>query len=172
MKTHYDKAVNALGPELVILTQLSPEIIEGAGVPLLAQAIEKMRAGDIHIDPGYDGEYGTVNIFTREEKAHIQGEKSLFAGTLSRKKAKKTANEPLRHKKPQSKDAILPSSEKKEPPASVTPKHILDGLNPEQERAVKSESKAVVIQAGPGTGKTRNPYSQNRLVAPGRQDCP
>lgn len=155
VKTHYDKAVNALGPELAILTQLSPEIIEGAGVPLLAQAIQKIRAGDIHIDPGYDGEYGTVNIFTREEKERIQGEKSLFTGPLPRKKAKKTAHEPLRHKKPQSKDVILPSSEKKETPASVSPKHILDGLNPEQERAVKSESRAVVIQAGPGTGKTR-----------------
>ena len=75
VNTHYDKAVNALGPELAILTQLSPESIERAGVPLLARAIQKMRDGDIHIDPGYDGEYGKVNIFTREEKEHIQGEK-------------------------------------------------------------------------------------------------
>ncbi|WP_035235545.1 UvrD-helicase domain-containing protein [Desulfobacter vibrioformis] len=155
VKTQYDKAINALGPELAILTQLSPEIIEGAGVPLLARAIQKMRDGDIHIDPGFDGEYGKVNIFTPEEKAHIQGEKSLFTGPLPRKKAKTTVNAPLCRQTPQSKDAALPSPEKKETAASVAPGHILDGLNPEQERAVKSESRAVVIQAGPGTGKTR-----------------
>jgi len=155
VKTHYDKAVNALGPELTILTQLSPEIIERAGVPLLAQAIQKMRDADIHIDPGYDGEYGTVNIFTREEKEHIQGEKSLFAGPLPRKKVKKTAGAQLYRKKPQNKDAVLSSPQKKETAAAAVPAHILDGLNPEQDRAVKSESRAVVIQAGPGTGKTR-----------------
>ena len=155
VKTHYDKAVNALGPELAILTQLSPEIIERAGVPLLGRAIQKMRDGDIHIDPGYDGEYGKVNIFTREEKEDIQGEKSLFGSPLPRKKTKKTAGTPHIRKKPQNKDAVLPLPEKTAPPVSVAPGHILDGLNPEQERAVKSQSRAVVIQAGPGTGKTR-----------------
>ncbi|MCG8549457.1 MAG: UvrD-helicase domain-containing protein [Desulfobacterales bacterium] len=155
VNTYYDKAVNALGPELAILTQLSPDTIERAGVPLLAQAIQKMRAGDIHIDPGFDGEYGTVNIFTREEKEDIQGEKSLFADPLPRKKSKKTMGLPRTRKKSQSKDTQLPLPEKKETPSPIAPKHILDGLNPEQDRAVQSESRAVVIQAGPGTGKTR-----------------
>ncbi|WP_020586011.1 UvrD-helicase domain-containing protein [Desulfobacter curvatus] len=155
VNTHYDKAVNALGPELAILTQLSTDIIERAGVPLLPQAIQKMRDGDIHIDPGFDGEYGTVNIFTREEKENIQGEKSLFADPLPRKKAKKPVGAPRIRQTSQSKDAVLPLPEKKETLVSIAPKHILDGLNPEQDRAVKSESRAVVIQAGPGTGKTR-----------------
>jgi DNA helicase-2/ATP-dependent DNA helicase PcrA len=155
VNTHYDKAINALGPELDILTQLSPDIIDRAGVPLLAPAIQKMRDGDIHIDPGYDGEYGTVNIFTREEKEAIQGERTLFSSPLPRKKTKKAAGVPQLRKAPPSKEDGLPLSQKKELPAAVIPKHILDGLNPEQERAVKSQSRAVVIQAGPGTGKTR-----------------
>jgi DNA helicase-2/ATP-dependent DNA helicase PcrA len=156
VKTHYDKAVNALGPELTILTDLSLEIIERAGVPLLARAIQKMRDGDIHIDPGYDGEYGQVNIFTREERELLQGEESLFGTPLPRKKAPKTTDgAQVYRKKPQSKDAVSPSAEKNKTVAPVVPGHILDGLNPEQGRAVKSPSRAVVIQAGPGTGKTR-----------------
>nr|WP_319395744.1 UvrD-helicase domain-containing protein [uncultured Desulfobacter sp.] len=155
VNTHYDKAINALGPELAILTQLSLDNIERAGVPLLAQAVQKMRDGDIHIDPGFDGEYGKVNIFTREEKAYIQGEKSLFVDVAPRKRTEKIAGASRIPEKPPKKDAALPLSQKKENPAPVVPTHILDGLNPEQERAVKSQSKAVVIQAGPGTGKTR-----------------
>ena len=155
VNTHYDKAINALGPELTILTQLSPDIIEGAGVPLLAQAIQKMRDGDIHIDPGFDGEYGTVKIFTQEEKADIQGEKSLFSEAAPRKRTKKTAGTSRIPETLRKKDATLPLSQKKETQTPVIPEHILDGLNSEQERAVKSQSKAVVIQAGPGTGKTR-----------------
>ncbi len=84
---YYDKAIEALGPELSILTQMPVDTIETAGVPLLAQAIEKMRAGDLNIDPGYDGEYGKVNIFTREEKARIQGENNLFPMSSGRKKS-------------------------------------------------------------------------------------
>ncbi len=155
VKTYYDKAVNALGPELAILTQLSPERIERAGVPLLARAVQKMRDGDIHIDPGYDGEYGKVNIFTQEEKERILGEKSLFGKTLSRKKTTKTAGKPPARKKPKNRDEALPSSETKKTSTPVAPRHILEGLNPEQDRAVQSPSRAVVIQAGPGTGKTR-----------------
>nr|WP_319494326.1 UvrD-helicase domain-containing protein [uncultured Desulfobacter sp.] len=152
---HYDKAIKALGPELEILTQLSLDIIDGAGVPLLSQAIQKMRDGDIHIDPGFDGEYGTVKLFTREEKEDIQGEKSLFSDAVPRKRTKKTAGVSRTSETLSKKDAVLPLSQKKDAPVAVIPKHILDGLNPEQERAVKSQSKAVVIQAGPGTGKTR-----------------
>ncbi|WP_321495284.1 UvrD-helicase domain-containing protein [uncultured Desulfobacter sp.] len=154
VNTHYDKAVNALGPELAILTQLCPETIENAGVPLLARAIQKMRDGDIHIDPGYDGEYGKVYIFTREEKEEFLGEKSLFSGPSPRKKTKTTTGASPVYKKDTNNDAPMPLPPKREA-AFVTPGHVLDGLNPEQDRAVKSDSKAVVIQAGPGTGKTR-----------------
>ena len=151
---YYDKAIEALGPELPILTEKSIEEIETSGVPLLAEAIEKMRAGDLYIDPGYDGEYGKVKIFTREEKEAIRGEKNLLFDLPKKKKRTKTVKpNSAPAKKPEPKVKLR--KKKAQSNAPSIPKHVLDGLNPEQEQAVKSDSKAVLIQAGPGTGKTR-----------------
>lgn len=47
---------------LLINTPLAA-IQEAVSDPLIATAIERVRAGALHITPGYDGVYGTVNIF-------------------------------------------------------------------------------------------------------------
>ena len=65
---YYNKAIEALGPELGILLKRSFEEIEYANVPLLAEAVKKMRTGDVTIDPGFDGEFGKVKLFSRKEK--------------------------------------------------------------------------------------------------------
>ncbi len=151
---YYNKAVEALGPELEILTQKTFEEIDRSGVPLLAAAVKKMREGDLHIDPGFDGAYGKVNLFTREEKEEIRGEKHLFF-SLPQKTKKEAASQmaPSKEKQPGLKAKLR---KKKEPQLKAPlPSGLFDGLNPEQEQAVKSEAKAVLIQAGPGTGKTR-----------------
>jgi len=149
---YYNRTIAALGPELGILLNKSFEEIETANVPLLAEAVMKMRTGDIKIDPGYDGEYGKVNIFSRQEKERLRGEKYLLfdlpnrkpdrkpgkkAGKKSRKKVDKKAET-------KGKNVIVKKSQ-----------DLLTDLNPEQTRAVESTAGAMVIQAGPGTGKTR-----------------
>jgi len=148
---YFNKAVEALGPELEILTQKTFEEIDRAGVPLLAEAVKKMREGDLHIDPGFDGEYGTVNLFTREEKEEIRGERNLFFTLPPKKKTKEVVSP----KKNQHGPKVKLRKQKVPKPEAVSPSGLLDGLNPEQEQAVKSGAKAVLIQAGPGTGKTR-----------------
>ncbi|MCG8633016.1 MAG: UvrD-helicase domain-containing protein, partial [Desulfobacterales bacterium] len=149
---YYNKAIENLGPELGILTHRSFDEIDAAGVPLLAEAVKKMRAGDLHIDPGYDGEFGKVNIFTREEKETIRGEKNLLFD-LPKKKKRKTKAEKEKAGKPASVPRVKLRKKEKKSPAK--PQGLLDGLNPDQDRAVRSSSRAVLIQAGPGTGKTR-----------------
>ncbi|HCY84839.1 MAG TPA: DNA helicase, partial [Desulfobacteraceae bacterium] len=157
---YYNKAVESLGPELDILTRLSFEEIDRAGVPLLAEAIEKMRAGDLHIDPGYDGEFGTVSIFSREEKRKIRGERNLLFD-LPKPKKRKTKADKAREAAAKAaetgeKSAVKRRKKKKpSPEPAATPPGLLEGLNPEQDRAVTSDARAVLIQAGPGTGKTR-----------------
>jgi PHP family Zn ribbon phosphoesterase len=42
--------------------------IDSVGIPMLKEAIERMRKGRIHIAPGYDGVFGTIQIFTEDEK--------------------------------------------------------------------------------------------------------
>jgi len=87
---YYNRAIEILGPELGILLDKSFEEIGTANVPLLAEAIMKMRTGDISIDPGYDGEYGKVNLFSRQEKERLKGEKYLLFN-LPEKKGKTRA---------------------------------------------------------------------------------
>jgi PHP family Zn ribbon phosphoesterase len=37
-----------------------------------------MRSGDIHIAPGYDGEYGKIRIFEEIERKAVKGQETLF----------------------------------------------------------------------------------------------
>ncbi len=182
--THYQKAVETLGPELNILTRLDSDEIKGANVPLLAEAVEKMRSGEVHIHPGYDGEYGKVALFSDEERDILFGRSGdLFAGVpLKRKAAPKANAEALKGASASgeralerplalgagSTDKAVPRVDKPEahtPFTETKPKDVqppptgdaglIQGLNPDQGRAVESPSRAVLIQAGPGTGKTR-----------------
>jgi PHP family Zn ribbon phosphoesterase len=34
---------------------------------LVALAVDRMRRGKVHIDPGYDGEYGTISLLSDED---------------------------------------------------------------------------------------------------------
>ena len=147
---YYKRAIEALGPELGILLDKTLEEIDTAWVPLLSDAILKMRTGDIKIDPGYDGEYGKVNLFSRQEKERLKGEKNLLFD-LPSKRAKSRVKKVVPR---QDLNKKIPKKNKKllQP---VKPKGLLQGLNPEQKKAVESTARAMVIQSGPGTGKTR-----------------
>ena len=35
---------------------------------MIAEGIERMRKGQLKVEPGYDGEFGTVKIFSSEER--------------------------------------------------------------------------------------------------------
>ncbi len=59
----YMSILKALGNEFYILLDAKLGDIEKNSTPLLSEAISKMRSGDIYIDPGYDGEFGKVQIF-------------------------------------------------------------------------------------------------------------
>jgi len=148
--TYYTRAIEALGPELEILVKKSVEQIDTANVPLLAEAIMKMRSGDINIDPGYDGEFGKVNLFSHQEKERLKGEKYLLFDLPAKKvkpgKIKEVVKQDVKKKI---------TKKKQEPLQTVKPNDLLNGLNPEQKKAVESTAVAMVIQAGPGTGKTR-----------------
>ncbi|MDA3835786.1 MAG: endonuclease Q family protein [Spirochaetales bacterium] len=68
VQRNYNAALNELGSEFTILYDLKPEAIEMAGIPLLGEAIRRMRNKTIEISPGYDGEFGRVKIFSEDER--------------------------------------------------------------------------------------------------------
>ena len=81
-------ALEALGPEFEILHNLSINNIEKAGIPLLGEAINRMRKKEVNIFPGYDGEYGRVRVFRQGEKEKLLGQKQLFKEKQSIQKKK------------------------------------------------------------------------------------
>ncbi|MDL2266825.1 UvrD-helicase domain-containing protein [Desulfovibrio sp. OttesenSCG-928-G15] len=66
----YAKALERFGPELSILLD-QPEDELARFFPPLGEAIGRMRRGEVHLKGGYDGEYGTVRMFTDRERAEI-----------------------------------------------------------------------------------------------------
>lgn len=58
----YNHATRSLGSEFHILLDAQIADIRSAMGAHIAQGIERMRAGDVHVKPGYDGEYGIVSV--------------------------------------------------------------------------------------------------------------
>jgi DNA helicase-2/ATP-dependent DNA helicase PcrA len=57
-----DAMVELLGPELPMLERLPLEAIDKAGFPAVAEAIGKVRRGEVVRDPGFDGQYGSIRV--------------------------------------------------------------------------------------------------------------
>ena len=66
--TIYDDLIKQFGSELHILFDQNLEaMLEKNIEPLLVEGLMRNREGNLHIQPGFDGEYGHVDIFTPEE---------------------------------------------------------------------------------------------------------
>lgn len=63
VKTAYENLIKTFGNELKILLETKIADISKAESPLIAEGIKRVRAGEIKIRPGYDGEYGKISIF-------------------------------------------------------------------------------------------------------------
>lgn len=75
----YHDVIERLGDEFAILRTVPLEAIEAAGFPLLRQAIERLRAGNVVREPGYDGVFGTIKVFKdTSERQEIINQLSLL----------------------------------------------------------------------------------------------
>jgi PHP family Zn ribbon phosphoesterase len=59
----YLKLVTALGGELSVLTDAPVADLAALAGERVAEGVSRMRAGEIFIEPGYDGAYGTVKVW-------------------------------------------------------------------------------------------------------------
>ena len=188
VQTAYEKTISLLGPELDVLLHASADSLDTAGVPLLGEAVTRMREGRVHLDPGFDGQYGRVTAFAPDEQDRLLGQKNLFPAGKSGEKAPDKAR-PKEKSTPKSADR---KTEDKKPEATQTAsKHrglcaepsettgcalaktdpVTDGLNDAQKQAVLHPGGPMLIVAGPGTGKTRTLTCRiARLVRDGHAD--
>ncbi len=146
----YQAAVAALGPELGILQHLEADRIEQAGIPLLSEAILRMRENRMDIIPGFDGEYGRIKIFSAHERKHLLGQRSLFAVPEAAAVCAVSKETQGLQKEFLVAAAIANAPLPGKPSANCN----LKDLNAEQLRVVEHKGGPLLIAAGPGTGKT------------------
>ena len=146
VNTAYEKLLNELGPELDILQNRNLSDIEEAGGVLLSKAISRMRKGEVIKQEGYDGEYGVIRLFRESEKHELIGQKKLFKVSEAKieKKPKPDIKKAINAKK-----KVLEADDRT---SFIDP--ILDPLNERQREAVLHTGAHLIINAGPGTGKT------------------
>ncbi len=70
--------LNKLGNEISILRDIPLAEIQRAGGPLVAEGIRRVREGKAEILAGYDGEYGTIKIFSEDERETSKEQLMLF----------------------------------------------------------------------------------------------
>ncbi len=67
VESEYKKLVTNLGGEIRILTRVDLAEVAKLSGSRIAEGINKVRCGDLVIDPGYDGVYGVVKIWNEDE---------------------------------------------------------------------------------------------------------
>ena len=149
----YDKMLECLGDEFSILRQLPLEEIGRVAGPLVQEGIRRLRCGQVKRKPGYDGEYGVIQLLDPFEMDMLNGQMRLFGVAEEKKEERRLyATDPVQEKKQE-------TESRKELCEAVSPE-LLGGLNSRQIQAVTSSARQVAVIAGPGTGKTKTLVSR------------
>lgn len=137
----FHQAISTFGNEFSLLKEVPVEDIHKQGGPVLAEAIRRMRTHEVKPVAGYDGLYGVIKIFNEGELSKITGQMYLLGDQDVKKMDKRvvTATDIQRLSESAS------GKEKYNKPIA---------LNEAQNKVKETISGAVLVKAGPGTGKT------------------
>lgn len=140
----YEKLIQKFGSELSILRQVPIDDISKHS-PLLGEGISRLREGKVIRHAGYDGEYGVIKLFEKDElvKKNFINLKLDIEIPQTKQEEKQEKNYSIPLNKPVSDEA--PKKENK------PKKNKLDEF---QKNAVESLDSQLLIIAGPGSGKT------------------
>ena len=78
MQAEYEKLLAHLGAEFSILREIPLEDIRKEAGERVAEGIRRLRAGEVIREPGFDGAYGKIRLFTEEELENTEGQIELF----------------------------------------------------------------------------------------------
>lgn len=167
------------GPELGILEDVPVEDLEVSS-PQLAEAIRRLRSGQVIREAGYDGEYGVIRLFEPGELRTVRNWQApaLFDDGLMPQPP--TSRKTARQETPPAAQPALPMPDGEEfvdedddlltgsgpdpvdngliseaDDASRPASALLAALDADQRAAVAVRTGPLLIVAGPGTGKTR-----------------
>lgn len=80
VESTYFEIIKTLGNEFDILLNVPLNEIAKCTSREITKAIENVRTGNVYIEPGYDGEFGKIQVFTPDEKKQFEAkpQMSLF----------------------------------------------------------------------------------------------
>lgn len=81
VREEYLKLVSALGNEFAVLMDVPLDEVARHTRPRVVEGLRRMREGQVHIRPGYDGVFGEIRIFggaAEEPKVDQPAQTSLF----------------------------------------------------------------------------------------------
>ncbi|MCI5212714.1 MAG: DNA helicase II, partial [Candidatus Electrothrix sp. ATG2] len=152
VNTVYGHLINTFGSEFTILLDTPIDELNAAS-PLLGTAIQRVRENKVIRKPGFDGEFGVIRVFEEDERDQLAGQLNLFGVTPAKPRKKKTKKAVITRKKTQVSRLVIKKT-----------------LNPAQQAVVESEARQIIVQAGPGTGKTHTLVQRvTRLLETGQQ---
>jgi PHP family Zn ribbon phosphoesterase len=67
----YRRILEDMGNEFSVLIEAPLADIESAASSALREAISRVRTGNVHITPGFDGQFGSIRIFTDKERRKL-----------------------------------------------------------------------------------------------------
>ncbi len=138
VQAFYNQLVSGFVSEMNILQNVPIEDLDRCS-SVLGTAVKRMRAGEVIRDPGFDGQFGKISVFSPKEHREFKKGRGIVEITIPGDK-----NEYIRCD-PNHLTLTDPEIEKE---TKIS-------LNPEQEQAVKHDQSPVLVLAGPGTGKTQ-----------------
>jgi ATP-dependent DNA helicase UvrD/PcrA len=135
--------VERFGPELGILGDVPLDDLAAGAPSIVAEAIARLRRGEVRRDAGYDGVYGTIRLFDPDE---LSGAALFDLPKAPRASAQAKARTPAA-------GAAVESRPEHAEPAETAVQAA--GLDPEQHAIVTHDGGPLLVVAGPGAGKTR-----------------
>ena len=153
----YDRTTAALGPDFAVLEQIPVKDVAEVNV-LLGEAVDRLRAGAVIRQAGYDGEYGVIRLFEDGELDRLTRGDLLFeAPRHSRTRARNKAAPNLTETQEPS---GVPAPPPYPPPTAGEGREgarhtgVLAALDDDQARAAEAADGPLIVIAGPGSGKT------------------
>jgi len=78
VEKEYQNLIEKFGTEFKVLIDTPEQELKKATLAEVAEGIIRVRQGKVHPEPGYDGVFGKVRIFSKEEKKNLSRQTVLF----------------------------------------------------------------------------------------------
>jgi len=74
----YQNLIKEFGKEFEVLLNISEEDLKRVTLAEIAEGIIRVRQGKVDLEPGYDGVYGKIKIFSQDEQKKLSKQNTLF----------------------------------------------------------------------------------------------